>query len=139
MNNMFPSKRDFWDLRRRLFDDTFDQVMGDAGTFKTDIIEDENEFTVEAELPGISKEEIELDYRDNFLTISAIHVSETDEQDDERNYVRRERSSRSFSRQFLIRDIDENNISARFDNGILEVKLPKKEPDKPESKKIDIQ
>lgn len=139
MNNMFPSKRDFWDLRRRLFDDTFDQVMGDAGTFKTDIIEDENEFTVEAELPGISKEEIELDYRDNFLTISAKHVSETDEQDDERNYVRRERSSRSFSRQFLIRDIDENNISARFDNGILEVKLPKKEPDKPESKKIDIQ
>ncbi len=139
MNNMFPSKRDFWDLRRRLFDDTFDQVMGDAGTFKTDIIEDEKEFMVEAELPGISKEEIELDYRDNFLTISAKHVSETDEQDDERNYVRRERSSRSFSRQFLIRDIDENNISARFDNGILEVKLPKKEPDKPESKKIDIQ
>lgn len=139
MNNMFPSKRDFGDMRRRFFDDAFEQVLGDAGTFKTDIIEDENEYTVEAELPGMSKENIELDYRDNFLTISAKQVSETNEQDEERNYVRRERSSRSFSRQFLIRDIDEDNISARFDNGILEVKLPKKEPDKPESKKIDIQ
>lgn len=139
MNNMLPSKRDFWDLRRRLFDDAFDQVLGDAGTFKTDIIEDEKEFTVEAELPGMSKEDIELDYRDNFLTISAKQVSEIDEKDEERNYIRRERSSRSFSRQFLIRDIDENAISARFDNGILEVKLPKKEPEKPETKKIDIQ
>lgn len=139
MSNMLPSKRDFWDLRRRLFDDTFDQVLGDAGSFKTDIIEDDKEYTVEAELPGMSKEDITLDYHDNFLSISAKHVSEVDEKDEERNYIRRERSSRSFSRQFLIRDIDEDHISARFDNGVLEVKLPKKENVEPNTKRIDIQ
>lgn len=139
MNNMFPSRRDFRDLRRQFFDDTFDQVLGEAGNFKTDIIEDDKEYTVEAELPGMDKENIELDYHDNVLSISAKQESETNEEDEERNYIRRERSSRSFSRQFLIRDVDEDNISARFNNGILEVKLPKKESDKPENKRIDIQ
>ncbi|GEK90220.1 HSP20 family protein [Alkalibacterium putridalgicola] len=139
MNNMFPSRRDFRDLRRQFFDDTFDQVLGEAGNFKTDIIEDDNEYTVEAELPGMDKENIELDYHDNILSISGKQESETNEEDKERNYIRRERSSRSFSRQFLIRDVDEDNISARFENGILKVKLPKKESDKPENKRIDIQ
>lgn len=139
MNNMFPSRRDFRDLRRQFFDDTFDQVLGEAGNFKTDIIEDDKEYTVQAELPGMDKENIELDYHDNVLSISAKQESETNEEDKERNYIRRERSSRSFSRQFLISDVDEDNISARFNNGILEVKLPKKESDKPENKRIDIQ
>ncbi|MFO8069350.1 MAG: Hsp20/alpha crystallin family protein [Alkalibacterium sp.] len=139
MANMLPSKRDFGDLRKLFFNDIFDGALGDVESFKTDIIEDEKEYTVEAELPGMSKEDIELDYNDNILSISAKHESETDEHDEERNYVRRERSSRSYSRQFLIRDIDEDDISARFDNGILEVKLPKKESDQPATKKIDIE
>ena len=139
MNNMFPSRRDFRDLRRQFFDDTFDQVLGEAGNFKTDIIEDDNEYTVEAELPGMDKENIELDYHDNILSISGKQESETNEEDKERNYIRRERSSRSFSRQFLIRDVDEDNISARFENGILKVKLPKKESGKSENKRIDIE
>ncbi|WP_368645436.1 Hsp20/alpha crystallin family protein [Alkalibacterium putridalgicola] len=139
MNNMFPSRRDFRDLRRQFFDDTFDQVLGEAGNFKTDIIEDDKEYTVEAELPGMDKENIELDYHDNILSISGKQESETNEEDKERNYIRRERSSRSFSRQFLIRDVDEDNISASFENGILEVKLPKKESGKSENKRIDIE
>ena len=139
MNNMFPSRRDFRDLRRQFFDDTFDQVLGEAGNFKTDIIEDDKEYTVQAELPGMDKENIELDYHDNILSISGKQESETNEEDKERNYIRRERSSRSFSRQFLIRDVDEDNISARFNNGILEVKLPKKASEKPENRRIDIQ
>ncbi|OJF91777.1 Hsp20/alpha crystallin family protein [Alkalibacterium sp. 20] len=139
MADMLPSKRNFGDLRKLFFDDMFDGSLGDVGSFKTDIIEDEKEYTVEAELPGMSKEDIELDYNDNVLSISAKHESETDEHDEERNYVRRERSSRSFSRQFLIRDIDEDDISARFDNGVLEVKLPKKESNQPTTKRIDIQ
>jgi HSP20 family protein len=139
MNNMFPSRRDFRDLRRQFFDDAFDQVLGEAGNFKTDIIEDDKEYTVEAELPGMDKENIELDYHDNILSISGKQESETNEEDKERNYIRRERSSRSFSRQFLIRDVDEDNISARFENGILKVKLPKKESGKSENKRIDIE
>lgn len=139
MSNMLPSRRDFRDLRRQFFDDIFDQVPGESVSFKTDIIENENDYTVEAELPGMNKEDIELDYHDNVLSISAKQESETNEEDEERNYIRRERSTRSFSRQFLIRDIDEDGISARFNNGVLEVTLPKKESEEPETRKIDIQ
>lgn len=139
MNDMIPSKRDFWDFSRRLFDDALGQNFGDFGSFKTDIIEQDEAYVVEAELPGMSRDNIELDFKDNVLSISAKQETATDESDEERNYIRRERSTRSFSRQFILQDIDEDNIKARFDNGILEVTLPKQNPTPKTSKKIDIE
>ncbi|MCC5890364.1 MAG: Hsp20/alpha crystallin family protein [Alkalibacterium sp.] len=139
MNDMIPSKRDFWDLSRRFFDDALGQNFGDFGSFKTDIIEQDDAYVVEAELPGMSRENIELDFQDNILSISAKQETATDESDEERNYIRRERSTRSFSRQFILQDIDEDNIKARFDNGILEVTLPKQHPEPKNTKKIDIE
>ncbi|GAB2486382.1 Hsp20/alpha crystallin family protein [Alkalibacterium psychrotolerans] len=139
MNDMIPSKRDFWDFSRRLFDDALGQNFGDFGSFKTDIIEQDEAYVVEAELPGMSRDNIELDFKDNVLSISAKQETATDESDEERNYIRRERSTRSFSRQFILQDIDEDNIKARFNNGILEVTLPKQNPTPKTSKKIDIE
>lgn len=139
MNDMIPSKRDFWDFSRRLFDDALGQNFGDFGSFKTDIIEQDEAYVVEAELPGMSRDNIELDFKDNVLSISAKQETAKDESDEERNYIRRERSTRSFSRQFILQDIDEDNIKARFDNGILEVTLPKQNPTPKTSKKIDIE
>ncbi|WP_460321982.1 Hsp20/alpha crystallin family protein [Alkalibacterium psychrotolerans] len=136
---MIPSKRDFWDFSRRLFDDALGQNFGDFGSFKTDIIEQDEAYVVEAELPGMSRDNIELDFKDNVLSISAKQETATDESDEERNYIRRERSTRSFSRQFILQDIDEDNIKARFNNGILEVTLPKQNPTPKTSKKIDIE
>ncbi|MCC5894329.1 MAG: Hsp20/alpha crystallin family protein [Alkalibacterium sp.] len=139
MNDMIPSRRDFFDFGRRFFDDALGQNFGDFGSFKTDIIEKDDAYEVEAELPGMSKDNIELDYHDNVLSISAKQETEKDESDKERNYIRRERSSRSFSRQFIIQNIDKDNIKARFDNGVLKIDLPKQEPTAPESKRIDIE
>lgn len=139
MNDMIPSKRDFWDFSRRFFDDALGQSFGDSGSFKTDIIEKDDAYLVEAELPGMSKENIELDFKDNVLSISAKQETATEESDEDRNYIRRERSTRSFSRQFILQDIDEDSIKARFENGILEVTLPKQSPTPKASKKIDIE
>lgn len=139
MNDMIPSRRDFFDFGRRFFDDALGQNFGDFGSFKTDIIEKDESYVVEAELPGMSKENIELDYHDNVLSISAKVETEKDESDDERHYIRRERSTRSFNRQFIIQDIDKDNIKARFDNGVLKIELPKQDPGPPETKRIDIE
>lgn len=139
MNDMIPSRRDFFDFGRRFFDDALGQNFGDLGNFKTDIIEKEDAFVVEAELPGMSKDNIELDYHDNVLSISANQETKKNESDEERNYIRRERSTRSFSRQFIIQDIDKDNIKAKFDNGILKIDLPKQHPTDSESKRIDIE
>lgn len=87
----------------------------------------------------MSKENIELDYKDNVLSITAKKETESDERDDERQYIRRERSSRSFSRQFIIQDIDEDNIGAQFDKGLLTITLPKQNPTQSSSKRIEIE
>lgn len=139
MNDLFPTRRDFMDFGGRFFDDLFSQSLSTASSFNTDIKETENEYILEADMPGMPKENIELNYQDNVLSITAQYETGKDETDDEGNYIRRERSSRSYNRQFIIQDIDEENITAKFDNGVLTVNLPKKEPDKPSSKKIEIE
>ncbi|WP_277631287.1 Hsp20/alpha crystallin family protein [Atopococcus tabaci] len=139
MYDMFPGRRDFMDFSRRLFDDMFDPSFGNAAGFNTDIRETDNEYILEADLPGMAKENIHLEYHDNVLSIAAQQEEGKDETDEEGNYLRRERTSRSFRRQFLLRDVDEHNIAASFENGVLTVHLPKKEPQAPTSRRIDIQ
>ena len=139
MNDLFPSRRDFMNLNRGFFGDTFDNIFTDTADFSVDIKEKEQSYQLEADLPGLTKDDIQLDYEDNVLSISAHQETGKDEKDEEGNYIRRERSSRSYKRQFLIKDIDQENIKATFENGVLTVDLPKKEQEGPKTKKIDIQ
>lgn len=139
MNNLFPTRRDFMDMNRHFMGDSFDRFFADTGNFNVDIKENEDAYTVEADLPGLAKEDIELDYKNDVLSIRAQQETSTEEKDDESNYIRRERSSRSYNRQFLIKDVDEDSITAEFDNGVLKVQLPKTETDGQNTKKIDIQ
>jgi len=139
MNNLFPSRRDFMNLNRHFFGNSFDNFFTDNADFSVDIKEADDAYTLEADLPGLTKEDIQLDYSNNVLSIRAEQEVDTEEKDDESNYVRRERSSRSYARQFLIKDIDEDNITAKFENGVLTVDLPKKDGSDQETKKIDIQ
>ncbi|MDU3722895.1 MAG: Hsp20/alpha crystallin family protein, partial [Clostridium celatum] len=82
-------------------------------------------YVVHAELPGVKKEDINIDYNNNYLTISATRNNEYEEKKD--NYIRRERSYGSVSRGFYISNVDKNLIKAKFDNGVLNIELPKKE------------
>ncbi|WML33143.1 Hsp20 family protein [Clostridium sp. OS1-26] len=78
-------------------------------SFRVDLKETENEYMVEADLPGINKEAIDVEYENNYLTISAKR-EETIENKDNNNYVRRERSYGEFKRRFYIDNVDKEKI-----------------------------
>ena len=126
--------------------DTFDNFARDffrssnasLPAFRTDIRELDGKYVLEAELPGFSKEDISLDVKDGILTISAEHKENHEEKDERGNYLRRERRYGSFSRSFDITGIDEGSITAAYNNGILELNLPKAVPVVPESRRIAI-
>ena len=106
--------------------------------FRTDIRDAGDKFILEAELPGFDKGDIKLDVKDGILTITAEHSENQDQKDDKGTYIRRERRYGSFSRAFDITGINEAGITAAYNNGILELNLPKAVPVVPESRRIAI-
>ncbi|CAG8795640.1 12116_t:CDS:2 [Dentiscutata erythropus] len=131
----------------RLFDDffkDFDNAKNPGSVRKNnrgykvlplDVHESEKEFVINAELPGVTKEQINLDVREGALYISG--ETKQDEKYNEGNAHIQERRYGAFSRTIsLPRNVKTENITARFENGILEVKIPKDEEMQP--KKIDI-
>ena len=106
--------------------------------FRTDIRDAGDKFILEAELPGFDKGDIKLDVKDGILTITAEHSENQDQKDDKGTYIRRERRYGSFSRSFDITGINEAGITAAYNNGILELNLPKAVPVVPESRRIAI-
>lgn len=126
----------FDDLWSNFFgDDFFAPVLINNGSFKVDLKEDENSYTVEADLPGIKKDDISLEYDNNYLTISAKRDETVEDKKD--NYVRKERRSGEFKRSFYVDNVDENAVDASFADGVLKITLPKKEKGI-EKKKINI-
>ncbi|MDH8678664.1 Hsp20/alpha crystallin family protein [Fusibacter bizertensis] len=93
--------------------------------FKMDIKDEENAFIVEAEMPGIKKEEIKINYIDNQLVISV--ESQQEQNNDQDNYIHRERRYSSQKRSVQLRDVDSSQIDAKLDEGILKIVLPKLE------------
>jgi len=118
---------DLWDLRRWM-DEFFEEPMEGLshqmqGSFKIDVQDLEDAYRVEADLPGVQKDEIKLDYRDGVLSIcvNRAHESETEET----NYIRRERRMASMSRSIRLPDVKATEIDARLEEGILRIDLPK--------------
>lgn len=127
------------------FDDFFDMPMFDRhemhkmnNIMKTDVKESEKDYTLEIELPGIDKRDVNIDLRDGYLTISAKREHKQDDQDKKGNYIRRERSFGNFSRSFYIGDVDKKDIEASLDGGILKIVLPKQEKKDEGSNRIEI-
>ena len=111
----------------------------DLPAFRTDIRDAGDKYLLDAELPGFNKEDISLDIKDGILTITAEHNESNDQKDDKGNYIRRERRYGSFRRSFDISGIDQNTISASYQNGILELSLPKAQQVLPKSHRIAIE
>lgn len=92
------------------------------------VVEKENEFAVDLSVPGFDKDDIDIEIDKNQLTISASNESKNEEKDDKDRVVRREFSASSFERSFVLPDnIDTEKISARQENGILKLSLPKRQ------------
>lgn len=107
--------------------------------FRTDVLDQNDRYVVEAELPGFEKKDIRAEVKNGFLTISAEHKEEDEKKDEKGNYLRRERRYGSFRRSFDLSGVDEDRITASYKNGILTLELPKKEAgEKSDSRQIDI-
>lgn len=89
-----------------------------------DIRDLDDYYEVKADLPGFEKSEIAVHYNNDLLSIDAEHTAESEVKDDGR-FVRRERSSSAYRRQFVVKDILADQINAKFENGVLTLKLPK--------------
>lgn len=133
----------FNDSFDHFFDDMFDDFWGgrelsQLAGFNTDVLDQGDHYELQAELPGFNKEDINIDLKNDVLTISASHNEETtDEQ--KKNYVRRERRYSSYSRSFHVEGLNPEDIDASYSNGILAVKFPKHEiPAKEEAKRIEV-
>ncbi len=110
---------DFYD---QFFSDFYPDSY-DGRLMKVDIRENEESYMLDVEIPGVRKEDIRLITNDDILTINVKRDEiETDRND---KFIRRERKFGSMSRSFTIRDIDQDNIYAKYQNGVLHVLLPK--------------
>ena len=116
------------------FFDDFGKVK--VSDLKCDIYEDDNNYVVEMDTPGFSKDDINVHIEKGYLTISVEHSDEKDEEN--KNYIRKERVYGSTKRQFYVGDVDEDSIKANFSDGVLKVVVPKKE-EISNKKKIEIE
>ena len=120
--------------RRFDLDSMFDMFTSNDG-MKCDVYENKGNYYIEADMPGIDKKNVSVDYNDGYLTIKASKSS--DEEDDEKDYIRQERFYGSMERKFYVGDIDESQVSAEFKDGVLKVSFPKDTIDKA-SKSIEV-
>lgn len=115
------------------FDDFALPKMPKMELMKTDVYEKGGIIHVEMDVPGFDKNDIKIDVEDGILTIEA-EKEESSEDKEDKNYYRRERIYGSFKRQFNVGNIKENEIDAKFHNGVLKISFPKEE--KKETKKF---
>ena len=134
-----------------LFDDFFDSVSRPIKAIRqapvpqvmrTDVKESDKGFTLAIDLPGYKKEDISAELKDGYITVSAKTSDEHEEKEEDGTYIRRERTFGSCSRSFYVGDeIEESEIKAKFEDGILKLFVPKKdvEPQVEERKYISIE
>ncbi|QBD85780.1 Hsp20/alpha crystallin family protein [Clostridium tetani] len=146
MFDMIPFKRNNSMKRDSYFDEFFDNFFNNdflvpikfpKNNFRADLKETNNEYIIEADLPGISKDAVKVNYSNNNLVISAKREDIIENKDE--NYIRRERSYGEFKRAFYVDNVDENNIKASFKNGVLKINLPKLEDTTKARKQIEIE
>ena len=95
---------------------------------KTDVRETDDAYEVDIDLPGFKKDEVTAELKDGYITIAASKGLDKDEKDKKTGkYIRKERYAGSMSRSFYVgEDVTQDEISAKFENGILQLKVPKK-------------
>lgn len=137
MAGLIPFNRKQNDLMNIGFDD-FSNMLDDfftgswpiqrslAGdTFKIDIQDNDTEYTIEAELPGVKKEDVEITLNDGRLNLS-VKKEEVSENKNKK-YIHRERKYAQMSRSILLADADDEGIKAKLEEGVLTIQVPKKQ------------
>ena len=123
-DNMFPfDEKFFTEKKDPLYGKNASRLM------KTDVRETEKTYELDIDLPGFKKDEIKVQLKDGYLTLAAAKGLDKDEKDKEGNYIRRERYAGTLSRSFYVGDaVSEEDIHAKYEDGILKLSVPKKAP-----------
>ncbi len=128
-----------------LFDDFFDDFMMPQTTkdfysnslMRTDIKEHDDSYELDIDLPGYAKEDIKAQLKDGYLTVSASKKENKDQKNEEGQYIRRERYAGSMSRSYYVgKDLDEKDVHAKFEDGILKLTFPKEKPAQVEEQNV---
>jgi len=108
-------------------DDVFNNFFdsNSINNFKCDIYEKDDKYYIEMDVPGYTKEDTIIECDRGYLTIKIS--KKEDNEEESRNYIRRERNMTSFSRSFYVGDVETENIKATFKNGCLIIEVPKEE------------
>lgn len=126
----------------RVFEDAVNRMFSDSlaarpWTPAVDIVENEDELVLTADVPGVKMEDVDIRLEDGTLTISGSRKFEQEEK--KAGYHRLERAYGNFQRAFsLPESVDAEKVSAKFENGVLKIVLPKKEMAKPRSIKVSV-
>ena len=111
--------------RRFYLDDFFDDFVPSKNDMKCDIYEKEGKHHIEIDVPGFKQEDIKIEAKNGYLTITAEKNNNEEEKD--KNYIRQERIYSKVQRSFYLGNIDENDIEAKYEDGTLKISIPKKE------------
>lgn len=121
---------------------TYVKTEQSLGFMQTDVTEGDSEYTVEMSLPGVKKENVKIELKDGYLKVSATTKSESEEKSSNKKYIRKERYSGSGSRTFFVgKELTQEDIKAKFEDGVLKLTVPKadKKPEIEKSKYITIE
>ena len=91
----------------------------------TDVRETEDTYEVDIDLPGFKRDEITVDLKDGCLTVSAAKGLDKDEEDRKGRYIRQERYAGACSRSFYVGDVEPDQVTAKYEDGILRISMPK--------------
>ena len=129
-DDWFDFDRDFWGRKNPLYGKNAKNIM------KTDIREHDTGYELDVDLPGFKKDEISLELENGYLTVSAAKGLDKDEQDKKGKYIRKERYAGAMQRSFYVGDaVTEEDVKAKFEDGILKLSIPKKDAKEVETKK----
>ena len=121
--------------------DKYDDRVWDEnpfGGFRVDLKDTKDAYILSAEIPGLDKEDIDINADDNTLTISAHYDEDTEQKDKDGSYIQRERRAGAFSRSFTLRNMAEDKVTAEMASGVLTVHCPKKTDGGADSQKVNI-
>lgn len=126
--------------RRNLMDSFFNDDLFTNFSYGSDIdiYREDSNYVVEADLPGFTKEDIDIQFKGDILSISAS-LNEEEEDTSNKNYFYRSRRSTHFEKQIRFKDVDGENINASYDNGVLKVTLPTKVNEEDMVKRISVE
>lgn len=130
-DDMFPFDDSFFTSKKNpLYGKNASRVM------KTDIKENEGSYELDIDLPGFKKDEISVELENGYLTVSAAKGLDKDEEDKKGKYIRKERYAGAMQRSFYVgENLTQEDIKAKYENGILRLSVPKKEAKPVETKK----